>query len=131
MVILMPVSSLQEVGADGTMYDPRTYPKYDASKHSLFDVHRMLQHIQRRFELYWDPAQYLRIDEKIIEFQSRHKGKLRITFKDAGNGFQAEAVFYRGYTYYFIYCDDDIPDSKHYLFATSERFICIFKCLNT
>ena len=36
------------------MYDPLTYPKSDALNHSLFNVRRILQHLQRNFELYWD-----------------------------------------------------------------------------
>ena len=94
------------------MYDPCTDPKSDAEKYSLFKIRRMLQHLQRNFELYWDPAQDLSIDEKTIGFQGRYKDKLRIKFKYAGDGFQADDVRYHGYTYSFIYHNDDIPDSK-------------------
>ena len=113
------------------MYDPHTYPKYTSEKHSLFKVHRMLQNLQRNFELYWDPAHDLGINDKTIGFRGRHKDKIQITFKDAGDGFQDDDVCYRGYTYSFIYCNDDIPDSKHYLCATSERVIWILKCIKT
>ena len=80
------------------MYDPLTYPKYDAVKKSLLKVHRILRHIQRNFGLYSYLARYLSINEKTIGFQVRHKYKLWITFKDSGNVFQADGVCYHGYT---------------------------------
>ena len=52
----------------------------------------MLHRLQRNFELYLDPARDFSIDEKTINFQGRHKDKLHITFKDAGDGFQADSV---------------------------------------
>ena len=61
------------------------------------------------FLLDWDPALYFIIDEKTIGFQVRHKDKLRIEFKDADDGFQADSVCDCGYTYSFIYRNDDIP----------------------
>ena len=69
------------------MYDPCTDPKYDAAKYSILKVCRMLQHLQRKFELYWYIARYLSINNQIIGFQAIHKDKLRIKFKDAGDGF--------------------------------------------
>ena len=77
----------------------------------------------------WDPALYLIIDDKIIGFQGRHKDKLRVTFKYAGDGFQADDFCDRGYTLSFIYRSDDIHDLKHYLCATSERVIWILNVL--
>ena len=44
------------------MYDPRKDPKSIAAKNSLFKVCRMLQHLQIKVALYWDPARYLSID---------------------------------------------------------------------
>ena len=71
------------------------------------------------------------IDEQTIGFQGRHKDKLRINFKDVGDGFQSGNACDCGYTYSFIYRNDDIPDSKHYLCETIERVICLLKRLNT
>ena len=105
------------------MYDPLTDPKSDAEKHSLFKVSRMLQHLQKNSEIYWDPEWYLSIGEQTIGFQDRHNYKLQIMFKYAVDIFQYDAVFDRGCTYSFIYRKDDIPKSKQYLCATSERFI--------
>ena len=78
---------------------------------------------------HWDPAWDLIIDEQTIGFQGRHKDKLHIAFKDSGDGFQADDVCDCGYTYSFIYSNYDIPDSKHYLCATSERVIWLLKRL--
>ena len=111
------------------MYDPSIDPKYDAAKKSIVMVHRMMQHLQINFELYQDPARDLSINEQTIGFQGRHKDKLQIMFKDSGDVFQPDAVCDCGYTYYLIYRNDDIPESKHYLCTTSERVIWILKRL--
>ena len=85
------------------MYDPRTYPKSIAVKHSLLKLYRMLQNLERKFELYWEPARYLSINKQTIGFQSRHKDNFRITFKDAGDDFQDDDICDHGYLYSFIY----------------------------
>ena len=79
------------------MYDPRTDPKCDAAKKSLFKVRSMLQHLQRNFYIYWYPAPDLRIDDQTIGFQGRNKDKLWITLKYAGDGFQYDTVCDSGY----------------------------------
>ena len=113
------------------MYDQHTDPKSDAAKHSLFKVRRMFQHLQINFELYWYPAQYLITNEKTIRFQGIHKDKLWITLKEAGDVCQADAVCDCSYTYYLIYCNYGITDSKNYLCTTSERVIWILKLPKT
>ena len=70
----------------------------------------MLQHFQRNFELYWDPARYLGADEQTIGFQGIHRDKLWTKFKYSGGDFQTDAVFDRGYTYSYLtqtlyFCD--------------------------
>ena len=90
----------------------------------------MLQLLKRKFELYWDTAWYLSIYDQTIQFKGRQKDKLRITSKDVGDGLQDDGVCDRGYTYYFIYQNDEMPDSKHYLCDTRERVIWIIKHLN-
>ena len=69
------------------MYGPCTDPKSDSAKHYLLKMRRMLQHLQRNFELYWDTGQDLSIDEQTIGFQDIHKDKLLIMFKYLGDGF--------------------------------------------
>ena len=77
-----------------------------------------------------NPAQDLIIDEQTIGFQGIRKDKLWIELKDAGDGFQADDVCDRCYTYSFVYRNDDIPYSKHFLCATSERVIWLLKRIN-
>ena len=112
---------------DFFMYDQHTDPKYDAAKNSLFNMRRVLQHLQRNFELYWYPARYFSINEQTIRFQGIHKDKIWITLKYAGGGSEVDAVYYCDYTYSFIYHNDDIPDSKNYLCTTSEISVWLFK----
>ena len=85
----------------------------------------MMKHPDRKFELYWDPAQDLSINEQRIRFQGRHKDNFCITFKGIGDGLQIDYVCNCGYMYSITYCKDELPDSKHYLFETRERFIWI------
>ena len=66
----------------------------------------MLQHLHRKFELYWDLSQELSIDKQTIGFQGRQKDRTHITFKDAGGGFQDDDICDLGYTYSFIYPND-------------------------
>ena len=109
------------------MYDSRTYTKSIDAKKSLFKVHRMLQNFHRKFDLFWDSAQGLSIYEQTIGFQGRHKENISITFKYAGDGLQYEDVCDCGYTYYFIYCNDDIPYSTHYTITASYAGLCMWK----
>ena len=111
------------------MHDPHTDPKSISAKYYLFKVCRMLQHIQRNFDLYQVPAWNLSIDEQTIGFKSIHKDKIRITFKYVGDVFQDNDVCYCDCIYSFIYRNNDIPDLKHYLCASSERVIWILKYL--
>ena len=85
------------------MYDPHTDTKSDAAKYSLLRVCRILQPLQIKFELYWYSAQDLIIDKKNIGFQGRHKDKIHITSKDAGDGLQDDDVCDCGCTHSFIY----------------------------
>ena len=62
----------------------------------------MLQRLQRKFELYWDPAQDLIINDKTIVFQGVNKDKLQISFKDASVGFQADGFCDCDYMYSFF-----------------------------
>ena len=69
------------------------------------------------------------IDEQNIGFMGSDKDKLRITFKDAGGLFQDDDLCDHGYTYSFIYRNDDKLDSKYCLCATIEIVIWILKIL--
>ena len=105
------------------MHDPHTDPKSIYAKYYLFKVCRMLQHIQRNFDLYQVPAWNLSIDEQTIGFKSIHKDKITITFKYVGDVFQDDAVCDSGCMCSFMYFNDDIPDLKYYLYTSSERVI--------
>ena len=94
------------------MYDTHRDPKSDATKHFLFKVRRMLQHIQMNIGLFWYPARYLIISEQTSGYQGRHKDKVQIMFKYSGDGFQADDVCDSGYKYSFISPNYDISDSK-------------------
>ena len=112
---------------DGTLTDT----KYYAETNYFFNVRRMLQNLQRNFDLYWYPAWDLSTNEKTTGFQGRQNDKIQIRFKYAGDDFQYDDICDHGYTYSLIYRNDDISDSKNYLCATSERVIWILKLRKT
>ena len=55
----------------------------------------------------------LSIDEQTISFQGRHANKLRISYKAKGDGFQADAICDRGFTYAFYFRNE--PPPKKYI----------------
>ena len=69
------------------IYNPQTYPKSDSTKNYLFKVRRMLQHLQRNFELHWYPASDFSINDKPLGFRVGTSISFGFMFKDAGAGF--------------------------------------------
>jgi hypothetical protein len=49
------------------------------------------------------------MDEQMIGFQGRHVDKLRISYKNEGDGFQCDALCDEGYTYSFYFRNDPAP----------------------
>jgi len=55
----------------------------------------------------------LSADEQTIGFQGPHQDKLKIDYKDEGDGFQADSLCSDGYTWIFYFCNQPAP--KKYL----------------
>ena len=53
------------------------------------------------------------LDEQTISFQGHHVDKLRVTFKQAGDGFMCDAICSDGYTYCFYF--RNMPAPQKYL----------------
>lgn len=53
------------------------------------------------------------VDEMTIGFQGNHQDKLRITYKDAGDGFQCDALCQEGYCYQHYF--RNYPAPRKYL----------------
>ena len=80
-------------------------------QHQIWDLYINYPH-RRNFELYWDPSQYLIIDEQTIGFQGRQKDKVCIKFRDSCGGLHSVVVCDFVYAYSFIYRNDYTPDSN-------------------
>jgi hypothetical protein len=76
-------------------------------------VDPLLRHIQKVSMEAWQLGPDIAIDEQTIGFQGRHKDKLRITYKNEGDGFQCDAVCDSGYTYTFFFRNQ--PPPKKYI----------------
>ena len=58
-------------------------------------------------------GEYISIDEQTIGFQGRHTDKIRVSYKDAGDGFQADTICADGYTFNWYFRNQPAP--PHYL----------------
>ena len=57
----------------------------------------------------WRLSQKISVDEQTIGFQGRHVSKLRITYKNEGDGFQCDALCNDGYTFTFYFHHEPSP----------------------
>jgi hypothetical protein len=72
-------------------------------------VDNLLRHMQQISMQAWDLGPDIAIDEQTIGFQGRHKDKLRITYKNEGDGFQCDAVCDSGFTFTFYFRNQPAP----------------------
>eukprot|EP01048_Picozoa_sp_COSAG05_P021918 COSAG05_NODE_4189_length_1630_cov_6.087524_1_plen_446_part_10 len=112
-----------------TLYDPRTDPESEKAKKPLFKAELLLTAIAKTFREYWCTGQRVSVDEQTIGFQGRHFAKLRITYKNEGDGFQCDALCEQGYTYSFIFRHELAPSSGLNLSPLHERVIYLLKSL--
>ena len=92
--------------------DPRKNVPAGAAS-PLFKLLPLINWMNRIGQLSWEPAMNLSIDEQTISFQGRHADKLRISYKAEGDGFQADAICDRGFTYAFYFRNE--PPPKKYI----------------
>ena len=78
----------------------------------LFKLLPLLNWINKVGRLSWDLSMHISVDEQTIGFQGRHVDKRRITYKNEGDGFQADALCDRGFTY-AIYFRNEKPPAKY------------------
>ena len=100
--------------------------------HPNFKVDEFLRDRQKVWRYMWRLARDIAGDEQTMGFKSHHADKLRITYKDEGDGFQADALSDDGYTYTFYFRNQPAP--KKYLdmgFSPLHgRVMALFDCLN-
>ena len=57
----------------------------------------------------WRAGLHLAGDEQTLSFQGMHQDKLRITFKQADDGCQCDAIYDQGYTITFYFRNTPLP----------------------
>jgi hypothetical protein len=81
----------------------------------------------------WNCGEWISVDEQTIGFQGRHPDKLRITYKQEGDGFQCDAISDDGYTYSFYFRNQPPPDKyiKSGYSPLHARVSWLFDCLKS
>jgi hypothetical protein len=81
----------------------------DRKKVPNFKIAPMLSHMLKVSPEAWVLGPNASVDEQTVGFQGHHIDKLRITYKNEGDGFQCDALCQDGYTYSFYYRNHPAP----------------------
>ena len=83
------------------------------------------------FKMIWLLGVAFSIDEMTIGFQGHHADKLRITYKNEGDGFQADALCQEGFTFQVFMRNDPAPIKylNQGLSPLHSRVMSLFDCL--
>ena len=71
-------------------------------------------------------GKFLSTDDQKISFQGRHQDKLRINYKRAGVGFQADSICDVGYTYTFYFWNEKNKENYKDQSELYSRCLCMF-----
>jgi hypothetical protein len=82
-----------------TLQDYRENPRQQQRLNPLWKVQRLIDKLNNQAKDMWVPGIFVAIDEQTIGFQGQVGMKLRILYKQEGDGFQCDAVFDSGYTF--------------------------------
>jgi len=88
-------------------------PTPSRKTHPNHKVDNFLGHVNRVSMDAWDIGRHVSCDEQTIGFQGQHQDKQRINYKKEGDGFQADCICEKGFTYTFYYRNVSAP--KKYL----------------
>jgi len=101
------------------------------SSHPNFKVDPFLAHMQKVSMAAWVCGANLSGDEHTIGFKGNHADKQRVNYKCEGDGFLADALCDRGYTYCFFFCNVPVP--KLYVDRRNSplhsQILFLFDCL--
>jgi hypothetical protein len=78
----------------------------------LFKVLPIIKQIRKIGPVAWDCGKNIAVDEQTISMKGHHADKLRVTYKQAGDGFQCDALCDDGFTY-SIYFRNEPPPPKY------------------
>ena len=91
-----------------TIQNPQNQPPERKSR-PLYKVDQLLKHTQVVSMSAWRLGRDISGDEQTIGFQGHHADKRRITYKNEGDGFQANALCEAGYTWTFYFRNQPAP----------------------
>ena len=94
----------------------------------MYKVDSILKHTQVVSMRAWRLGRDISGDEQTIGFQGKHEDKLRITYKDEGDGFQCDAICDSGFTWTFYFRNHKAPrewTSKGFLHYMQEFYECL------
>lgn len=94
-------------------YDVRQDVREEVKKDPLFKVRTLLNELNSNAQKWWRTGKWVSIDEQTLGFKGKHGMKLRITYKNEGDGFQCDAICERGYTFSFYFRHGDAPRVGH------------------
>ena len=95
-----------------SLQDPKL-PVPSRKTHPNFKLDEFNRHLLKIWRYAWRLKRDLAGDEQTMGFKGQHVDKLRITYKDEGDGFQCDAICDDGYTYTFFFRNQPAP--KKYL----------------
>ena len=75
------------------------------------------------FPMVWMVGLALSIDNMMMRFKGKHADKLRVTYKNEGDGFQCDALCDDGYCYQFYFRNDPAP--AQFLQQCCDLFILV------
>ena len=88
-------------------------PIPDTNTHPNWKLDPFLKHLNQVFMQAIHLPEKISCDEQTIGFHGSSKHKSRIKYKKTGDGFQADSICCKGYTYPFYFCHQQAP--KKYL----------------
>jgi hypothetical protein len=93
-----------------TLQDYWGNPRQQQRLNPLWKVQHLINKLNKQAKDMWVPGIFVAIDEQTIGFQGQLGMKLRISYKQEGDGFQCDAVCDSGYTFSFYFCHGLLPN---------------------
>ena len=91
------------------VFNFREGEKKETKKNLLWKVQHLFDDLNEIASKMWIPGKWLSIDEQTLGSQGRCGLKLRISYKQEGDGFQCDAICDDGYTFSFYFRHGDAP----------------------
>ena len=91
------------------MFNFRQDARKETVKNPLWKDQHLLDELNENARRMWIPGKCVSIYEQTLGFQGRSGIKLRISYKEEGDGFQCDALCDDGYTFSFYFRHGDPP----------------------